>query len=69
MDYVQFFIKKFWPVLGDDLVNEVLNVVNSGVILEGWNSTTIVLIPKVYNPEKISQFKPISLCNVVYKVI
>ena len=40
-----------------------------GVIPAGWNSTTIVLIPKVETPEKVSQFRPISLCNVVYKVI
>lgn len=62
-------IKKNWPLLGDDLVREVLVAVNSGVIPEGWNVTTIVLIPKVENPEKISQFRPISLCDVVYKVI
>lgn len=55
--------------MGPDLVREVLQAVNSGVIPEGWNTTTIVLIPKVDNPERITQFRPISLCNVVYKVI
>lgn len=52
-----------------DLVKEVLDAVNSGTISEGWNTTMIVLITKVDNPEKISKFRPISLCNVVYKVI
>jgi hypothetical protein len=40
-----------------------------GVMPEGANITSIVLVPKVSNPSKLSEFWPISLCNVVYKVI
>jgi hypothetical protein len=47
----------------------VLQAVNSGVIPEGRNDTIVVLIPKVENTENISQYRPIGLCNVVYKVI
>jgi hypothetical protein len=63
------FYKRFWDLLGDDLIKEVLMAVNNINIPDGWNSTTIVMIPKVDNPDKVSQFRPISLCNVVYKVI
>jgi hypothetical protein len=35
----------------------------------GWNITTIVLIPKVNNPESVTHFCPICLCNVLYKLI
>ena len=63
------FYKSLWPMLGDDVVMEVLNAVNSHEVPRGWNDTIIVMIPKVNTPEKVSQFRPISLCNVVYKTI
>lgn len=38
-------------------------------MLKEVNHTNIVLISKVDNPRKMSQFRLISLCNVVYKII
>ena len=63
------FFKKCWDILGDALTIEVLDAVNNKIIPPGWNDTVIVLIPKVENPELITQYRPISLCNVLYKVI
>ena len=50
-------------------MNTVLDFLNDGVMLPNFNHTNIVLIPKVKNPKKMSEFRPISLCNVIYKVI
>lgn len=47
----------------------VLTALNSGSILESINSTFIAPIPKIKDPKKVSNFRPISLCNVVYKLI
>ena len=63
------FFKKCWNILGVSLTTEVLEAVNTKVIPEGWNDTVIVLIPKVQTPELVTQYRPISLCNVLYKVI
>ena len=63
------FYKKFWEVVGTKVTEEVLAVLNGGPMPEGWNDTTIVLIPKVSRPDKIKDLRPISLCNVLYKIV
>jgi hypothetical protein len=63
------FYKKFWGTVGDAVVHEVLNVLQGGSIPEGWNETIVVLIPKVQNPESMKDLRPISLCNVIYKLV
>ena len=55
--------------MGDNVVTTVLDYLNSGSMIPGINHTNIVLIPKVKTPEKMSDFRPISLCNVIYKII
>ena len=47
----------------------VLDFLNDGVMLPDLNHINILLIPKMKNTEKMSKFRPISLCNVIYKVI
>jgi hypothetical protein len=63
------FYKKFWSLVGEKVTQEVLNVLNGGPMPENWNETCVVLIPKVKEPESLKDLRPISLCNVVYKLV
>jgi hypothetical protein len=46
-----------------------MQVLNGGAIPQGWNDTTVVLIPKVKDPHSLKDLRPINLCNVLYKII
>lgn len=63
------FYKKFWDFVGDDVCGLVLDFLNHGHMPEGLNYTYVVLIPKVKNTSKMTELRPISLCNVSYKLI
>uniref|UniRef100_A0A2N9I5I3 Reverse transcriptase domain-containing protein n=1 Tax=Fagus sylvatica TaxID=28930 RepID=A0A2N9I5I3_FAGSY len=64
-----FFFQKFWHVIGPSVSTAVLSVLNSARILRKINLTHISPIPKKKNPEHMSDYRPISLCNVIYKII
>lgn len=63
------FYQQYWDIVGPDVVNCVLGALNSSVLPCTLNETFICLKPKVASPQKITEFRPISLCNVVYKSI
>jgi hypothetical protein len=63
------FFQKFWHIVGSDVTQGVSSVLNSGHLLRKVNFTHIVLIPKVKNPTNMAQYRPISLCNVLYKIV
>ena len=63
------FFKHYWNIVGPEVVKCVLSSLNSGRMPCGLNETYICLIPKVKSPQKMTDFRPISLCNVVYKLI
>ncbi|XP_060968361.1 uncharacterized protein LOC133035936 [Cannabis sativa] len=52
-----------------DNTREISEVFRSGIVHQGLNFTFICLIPKVNNPTRMEQFRPISLCNFPYKII
>lgn len=64
------FFKRFWDILGNKVINEVMQILNENQpVPEEWNQTTIALIPKVKQPERVTKLRPISLCNVLYKIV
>ncbi|XP_062020783.1 uncharacterized protein LOC133737191 [Rosa rugosa] len=62
------FFQKYWDVVGSDVVVAVQNFLHSGQILGEVNFTHICLIPKVKDPQSVSDLRPIALCNFVYKI-
>lgn len=47
------FYKKFWDMVSEKVIQEVSQVLQGGAIPDGWNETTVVLILKVMNTERI----------------
>ena len=68
-DMSAIFYQKYWDIIGEDVSNIILNTLNSNAPLTDLSKTNIVLIPKTNSPSKMSEFRPISLCNVTYKII
>ena len=62
------FYQQFWEVMKYDVINAVLSWLNTSNLPNPINHTLITLVPKVDNPELVTEFRPISLCNVLYKI-
>lgn len=63
------FYQNQWNTVGAEVVKQAMKFFTTGSMDQNVNDTLVSLIPKVDNPEMVSQFRPISLCNVCYKVI
>ena len=63
------FFQRHWEVVKDDVVAAVQGFFRDGYLPPGVNDTAIVLIPKGSDSVELKDFRPISLCNVIYKVI
>lgn len=63
------FYKKYWDLVGNDICDVVLDFLNYGHLPADLNYTHVALIPKTNNPTKMTDLRPISLCNVSYKLI
>jgi exonuclease III len=63
------FYQHSWDVIRNDVGKAVLDFLNHGIFDPNLNSTNIVLIPKKKSPTHVTDYRPISLCNVLYKLM
>jgi hypothetical protein len=69
-DEVNFgFFKEFWVELKTDVLRFVSDFHRNGKLTKGLNSTFIALIPKVDSPQRLNEFRPISLVGSLYKIL
>jgi len=63
------FFQKYWDIIGKDIIDYSLNILNNNGSPKDINHTYISLIPKISSPNFPSDFRPISLCNVILKIV
>lgn len=63
------FFKAYWPIIRKEVCDGIRSFFQSGQMPISWKSTFLALIPKVPNPQSPAQFRPISLCNTLYKIV
>jgi hypothetical protein len=63
------FFQKNWSIVKEDIIQAIKRFFQTGKMPAGMNDTTIVLMSKVDKPELLKDFRPILLCNVIYKIV
>ena len=67
--YSSCFFKRSWSIVGPLFCKAVKEFFSSKCLLKQVNHSALVLIPKSSHAQAVADFRPISCCNVFYKVI
>src|SRR6516165_6265357 len=67
--YTALFFKRAWDIIGLDIMSAVRHFFATNELPRCVSATRIALVPKVESPLSMSDFRPISCCNVLYKCI
>ncbi|CAN0912862.1 LINE-1 retrotransposable element ORF2 protein [Linum grandiflorum] len=63
------FFQKNWNTLAPRLIEELTQFLHQGSFPEELNKMIITLLPKVRKPETPKDYRPISLCSMLYKIL
>jgi hypothetical protein len=63
------FFQRDWDIMKSNIIWGVQKFFETGDMPAIVNETTIVLIPKKIEPEVLNDFRPIYLCDKIYKVV
>lgn len=69
LDSMLLFYQKYQYLVGEHVTKKVLKVLNSGNFLVWFNHIFITLVPKKEQVMKVVNFCPISIYNVLYKIV
>ncbi|GKB50964.1 RNA-directed DNA polymerase, eukaryota, reverse transcriptase zinc-binding domain protein [Tanacetum coccineum] len=67
--YTACFYKSAWSIVGKEVCQAIKDFFSNGKLLGEVNATLISLVPKIPTLARVSDFRPIACCNVLYKCI
>jgi hypothetical protein len=67
--FTALFYKKYWHIVKEVVLACIWDFFGNNRLLQDHNHTFIALIPKQLGASTVHQFRPISLCNIIYKII
>jgi len=63
------FLKKIWDDVKGGVMHFITDFHRNDMLSRGINTTFIALIPKVNSPQRLNDFRPISLVGCLYKIL
>nr|ABD33261.1 RNA-directed DNA polymerase (Reverse transcriptase) [Medicago truncatula] len=67
--YNVHFFKCSWNIIGDSVIDAILDFFKTGFMPKIINCTYMTLLPKEVNVTSVKNFRPIACCSVIYKII